>query len=123
MNIMANLIVAFIALLHLYFMALEMFLWQTPYGLKTFAMTPDMASATATLAANQGLYNGFLAAGLFWGVIAEREGFAIKVFFLTCVILAGIFGGMTAKTTILFIQALPAAVALMLVLAAHRARA
>jgi putative membrane protein len=120
MRILANLLVALVALLHAGFLVLEMFLWTTPFGLKTFNMTPEFAAASATLAANQGLYNGFLAAGLVWGLIARSNGDAIKVFFLACVIVAGVFGAATAKMSILFVQALPAVLALLAVLAARR---
>ena len=113
MTILANVLVAFVALLHLLFLVLEMFLWTKPFGRKTFGLTPELAEASAKLAANQGLYNGFLAAGLIWGVVANL--FAVKVFFLVCVIVAGIFGALTAKRSILFVQALPAALALALV--------
>jgi putative membrane protein len=117
---LANLLVALVALLHLGFLVLEMFLWTTPFGLKTFNLTREFAEQSRALAANQGLYNGFLAAGLIWGLLSHQHGFAIQVFFLSCVIIAGLFGAATAKTTILFVQALPAAVALALVIAAHR---
>ena len=100
------------ALLHVGFLVLEMFLWTTPFGLKTFNMTPEFAASSAVLAANQGLYNGFLAAGLVWGLFAKTNATAIKVFFLGCVIVAGVFGAATAKPSILFVQALPAALAL-----------
>src|SRR3954469_14532007 len=115
---MANILVLIVALLHLMFLVLEMFLWTKPFGRKTFGLTPELAEASAKLAANQGLYNGFLAAGLIWGVVANN--FQVKVFFLVCVIVAGVFGALTAKRSILFVQALPAAVALALVwLASH----
>ncbi|HEY5828172.1 MAG: DUF1304 domain-containing protein [Hyphomicrobiaceae bacterium] len=117
----ANLLVGLVALLHLGFLVLEMFLWTTPFGLRTFNMTPEVAASSKVLAANQGLYNGFLAAGLVWGLLARENGTAIKVFFLACVIVAGIFGAATAKPTILFVQALPAALALLAVLASRRA--
>ena len=117
---LANLLVAFVALEHLGFLVLEMFLWTTPYGMRTFALTPEFAEASSALAANQGLYNGFLAAGLLWG-LARREGsFATKVFFLPCVIVAGVFGALTVKGSILFVQAAPAALALLLLLASRR---
>jgi putative membrane protein len=119
MNVLASLLVALVALEHLGFLVIEMFLWTSPYALKSFGMTEDFAKASAVLAANQGLYNGFLAAGLIWGLIAGENGFAIKVFFLTCVIVAGLFGAATAKMSILYAQALPAAVALLLVLLAR----
>jgi putative membrane protein len=119
MNALAGLLVAVVALEHLGFLVLEMFLWTSPYAQKSFGMTEDFAKASAKLAANQGLYNGFLAAGLVWGLIAGDNGFAIKVFFLACVIVAGLFGAATAKRSILYVQALPAAVALLFVLLAR----
>jgi putative membrane protein len=118
MNVLASILVALVALEHLGFLVLEMFLWTTPYALRTFGMTEEFARASSVLAANQGLYNGFLAAGLIWGLVAGNGGFAIKVFFLACVIVAGLFGAATAKFSILYIQALPAAVALLFVLLA-----
>jgi putative membrane protein len=118
MSVLANILVALVALEHLGFLVLEMFLWTTPYALRTFGMTEEFARASSVLAANQGLYNGFLAAGLIWGLFASNGGFAIKVFFLACVIVAGLFGAATAKFSILYIQALPAAVALLFVLLA-----
>ena len=123
MAIVASILVALVAALHVGFLVLEMFLWTTPFGLRTFNLTPEFAAASAALAANQGLYNGFLAAGLAWGLVAREAGFAIKVFFLVCVIIAGVFGAATAKATILFVQALPAAIALAAVVAAGRSRA
>jgi putative membrane protein len=120
MNVLASLLVALVALEHVGFLVLEMFLWTTPYALKSFGMTEDFAKASAVLAANKGLYNGFLAAGLIWGLIAGENGFAIKVFFLTCVIVAGLFGAATAKMSILYAQALPATVALLFVLLTRR---
>lgn len=113
---LANILVAVVALLHLYFMILEMFLWDKPAGLKAFALTPEFATASKTLAANQGLYNGFLVAGLIWGLLLGTEGMQIKTFFLGCVIVAGVYGGLTVKMKILYVQALPAAVALALLL-------
>ena len=118
MNLAANLVTAFVALSHLGFLVLEMFFWNHPVGWRIFAMTPETAASSAVLAANQGLYNGFLAAGLAWGLIAGRRD--VKSFFLGCVIVAGIFGALTAKPSILFTQALPGAVALLLVLMASR---
>ena len=112
MTILANLVIAIIALLHLGFLVLEMFLWNHPIGRKTFRMTKEVAESSATLAANQGLYNGFLAAGLIWGLLSGQ--FSVKLFFLICVLIAGIFGGFTAKRTILYIQALPALIGLIL---------
>jgi putative membrane protein len=117
MLVAANVLVAVVALLHLYFLVLEMFLWKTPVGRRVFGLTPERAEMTASLAANQGLYNGFLAAGLVWGLAAGPAGFAIEVFFLVCVVVAGIFGAATASRKILWVQALPAAVALALVFA------
>jgi len=113
---LASVGVAVVAILHAFFLVLEMFLWKTPYGRRTFGMSREEAESTAKLAANQGLYNGFLAAGLVWGLVAADGGFPIKIFFLSCVIVAGIFGGFTAKRSILFVQALPGAIALALVL-------
>ena len=112
----ANFIVALVALLHIYFLVLEIFLWDKPAGLRAFGQTPETAAACKTLAANQGLYNGFLAAGLFWGLILGADGNSIKIFFLSCVLVAGIFGAITASRKILFIQALPAAIGLLMVL-------
>lgn len=121
MHAIATLLVIIVALLHAGFAVLEMVLWTGPIGLRTFNMTPEQAEATAVLAANQGLYNLFLVGGLLWGVIAEEgRGFALKVFFLTCVILAGIMGAVSAKFTILYTQAAPAALALLFVLIARR---
>jgi putative membrane protein len=111
-------LVGLIALLHLYFLVLEMFLWTKPAGRRVFGTSREMAEATKTLAANQGLYNGFLAAGLVWSLLAPRGlGAPLQVFFLACVVVAGVFGGATASRKILWVQALPAAVALGLVLA------
>ena len=112
MNTLSSILVGLVAAAHLYFLALEMFLLATPVGLRTFGMTQEVANSSATLAANQGLYNGFLAAGLIWGLLARQRGVAIKTFFLACVIVAGVFGAFTAKESILFVQALPAALAL-----------
>src|SRR5689334_16503265 len=120
MTAVANILVALVALLHVGFLVLEMFLWTTPFGLRTFNTTPEVAASSAVLAANQGLYNGFLAAGLIWGLMARINATAVKVFFLACVIVAGVFGAATAKPTILFVQALPAALALLAVLASRR---
>ena len=115
MTFISNIAVALIALLHIYFLILEMFLWTKPRGLQTFGLTPEFAAASKTLAANQGLYNGFLAAGLLWGLVSPDSGFAFKVFFLGCVIVAGVFGGFTVGKKILWVQALPGVVALALV--------
>jgi putative membrane protein len=116
MNWIANLLVALVAALHVYFLVLEMFLWTKPLGLKTFRNSPEKAQESAVLAANQGLYNGFLAAGLIWGLLQPVPGFAfqIKIFFLLCVIVAGIYGAATVSRKILYVQAAPAALALIL---------
>ena len=108
--------VAFVAFLHLLFMILEMFFWTKPLGRRIFGLKREQAAQTATLAANQGLYNGFLAAGLIWGLTSPGDSMTISVFFLTCVIVAGVFGAITANRSILFIQALPGAMALAIVL-------
>ena len=112
----ANLMVALVAALHGYFLVLEMFLWTKPLGLKTFRNSPEKAAESAVLAANQGLYNGFMAAGLIWGLVHAVPAFAfqIKTFFLLCVIVAGIYGAATVSRRILFVQAAPAAIALIL---------
>jgi len=115
MQMLAKLAVALVALLHLLFLVLEMFLWTKPFGRRTFGLSKELAEATKGLAANQGLYNGFLAAGLIWGLSIGSAGFPILFFFLVCVIVAGLFGAATAKRSILFIQALPGALALALV--------
>ena len=113
MNIIANIVIAIVAILHIGFLILEMFLWTKPFGLKTFNMHKEVAESSATLAANQGLYNGFLAAGLFWGIFSGMV--SVKIFFLICVLIAGIYGGLTAKRSILYMQALPALIGLILV--------
>ena len=113
MVLAANVLVVIVALLHIGFLALEMFFWDHPIGRKHFGLTPEFAKESATLAANQGLYNGFLAAGLLWGLVVNSA--AIKIFFLLCVLIAGIFGGFTARRSILYIQALPALLALLAV--------
>ena len=112
MPILANLVLAIVAILHLGFLVLEMFLWNHPIGRKTFKMTKEVSESSATLAANQGLYNEFLAAGLVWGLVSGA--FSIKLFFLLCVLIAGIYGGFTAKRSILYIQSLPALLGLIL---------
>lgn len=119
METAANVAVGLVAALHLYFLTLEMFFWKKPLGQRAFGLKPDFAEATAALAANQGLYNGFLAAGLVWGLLLGSGGFQVKVFFLVCVIVAGLFGAATASRKILWVQALPGAVALVLVLLAR----
>lgn len=116
---LADIAVGLVAFLHLLFLILEMFLWKRPFGRRVFGLSAELAEATASLAANQGLYNGFLVAGLIWGLSAGAQGLSVKVFFLACVIIAGVFGAATAKRTILWIQALPGAVALALVLLAR----
>jgi len=115
MAIITNVLIGLIALLHVYFLILEMFLWDKPKGLKAFGQTLESATASKTLAMNQGLYNGFLAAGLIWGLSLGEAGSSIKIFFLACILIAGIFGGLTAARKILYVQALPAALALALV--------
>ena len=108
----ATILIAIVAALHVYFLVLEMFLWDKPAGRSAFGTTAEFATASKTLAANQGLYNGFLAAGLVWGLILGSAGTPVKIFFLLCVIVAGVFGAVTVSRKILFIQALPAALAL-----------
>ena len=114
MNTLANLAIALVALLHLYFLVLEMFFWDKPLGLRTFRLTPEFAQASRTLAANQGLYNGFLAAGLLYGI--ALNSFAFKSFFLCCVIVAGLYGAYSVGRTILWVQAVPGLIALGLLL-------
>jgi len=116
MNIAANIVIVIVALLHLYFLVLEMFLWDKPAGLRAFGQTKEQAAVSKVLAANQWLYNGFLAAGLFWGVSMGDAGFGVKVFFLSCILAAGLFGGATASRKILIVQALPAVIGLILLL-------
>ncbi len=118
MKLLANIFTLWVALSHVGILILEMFFWNHPVGQKIFSMTPEVAESSAVLAMNQGLYNGFLAAGLFWGLLKGRLD--IKVFFLGCVIVAGIFGGITAKTSIIFTQGLPALIALIFVLLSSR---
>ena len=111
---LANIVVALVALIHVYILVLEMFLWDKPAGLRAFGQTQAAATASRVLAANQGLYNGFLAAGLFWGLSLGQAGHDVKVFFLLCVLVAGLYGAATASRKILFVQAIPAAVGLVL---------
>jgi putative membrane protein len=118
MAVAASIVIALIALLHLWFLVLEMFLWTKPAGRRAFGLTAEFAEQSKALAANQGLYNGFLAAGLVWGLSLGSNGFSVKLFFLGCVLVAGIFGGLTASRKILWIQALPAAIGLALILLA-----
>ncbi len=108
----ATALIALVVLIHVYIVVLEMVLWETPQGHKAFGTTPEFAAATRVLAANQGLYNGFLVAGLAWGLWLGEAGFPVKVFFLACVVVAGLYGAATASRRILFVQALPAALAL-----------
>ena len=115
MAAVASRLIALVALLHAYFLVLEMFLWDKPKGLKTFGNTPEKAAITKVLAANQGLYNGFLAAGLLVGLWLGDAGFAFKVFFLLCVLIAGVYGAATVSKKILYVQAVPAALALIFV--------
>lgn len=120
MSVIANILVALVAIEHVYILVLEMFLWTKPRGMKAFGMKPAQAEATKVLAANQGLYNGFLALGLFWALLHPDPIFAyqLKLFFLGCVFIAGLYGSVTASRRILYIQALPAVTALILVLLA-----
>ncbi|HEX6550964.1 MAG TPA: DUF1304 domain-containing protein [Gammaproteobacteria bacterium] len=117
MALAADGVIGLVALLHVYFLVLEMFLWDKPVGRRVFKLTPEFAAASKTLAANQGLYNGFLAAGLVWGLWLGAAGRDIKVFFLVCVIVAGAYGAYSVSRRILLVQALPALVALLLLLA------
>ncbi|WP_306965340.1 DUF1304 domain-containing protein [Streptomyces afghaniensis] len=120
MSILATLAVLALAALHAYILVLEMFLWTTPRARGAFGTTAEFAEATKALAANQGLYNGFLAAGLLWGAVApDPVGFQVSVFFLVCVAVAGVYGAATASRKILFVQTVPALIALVLVLLAH----
>lgn len=118
MDIAARIAVGLLAALHVYILILEMFLWDTPRGRRAFGLTPEFAKASKVLAANQGLYNGFLAAGLVWGLLWAGHGHAAMIFFSVCVIVAGLYGAATASRKILFVQALPGALTLLLVLAA-----
>jgi len=115
-DIVADVVVGLVAALHLYFLVLEMFLWDPPTGRRTFGLEPAFATESKTLAANQGLYNGFLAAGLVWGLVSDQTD--VKLFFLACVIVAGAYGAATVSSRILFVQALPALVGFVLVLLA-----
>ena len=115
MNLLVNILTGIVALLHFFFLYLEMFLWDKPRGMKSFRMTEEFAKQSKTLAMNQGLYNGFLAAGLIWGIFA---GDAVKIFFLSCVIIAGIFGAFTVSKRIFYMQAVPAILALVILLVA-----
>jgi putative membrane protein len=123
MLIASQIIVTLIGVLHIYILIMEMFLWRSERAYKAFGTTPEVAAITAPLAANQGLYNGFLAAGLLWGVIHPNRAFAwqIQTFFLLCVAVAGVYGAATAKRSILFVQTVPSAIGLALVLLANQA--
>ncbi len=118
MKLLATVFTAFVAVSHIGILVLEMFFWDHPVGQKIFSMTPEVSASSAVLAMNQGLYNGFLAAGLIWGLLAKRRD--VQLFFLSCVVIAGIFGAITAKTSILFTQGMPALIALLLVLVSTR---
>ncbi len=117
----ASVLIAFVAVEHLAFLVLEMFLWTTPIGYQVFGLTPAFAEQSSSLAANQGLYNGFLAAGLIWSLMRKEDAFSLKIFFLVCVIVAGVFGALTVKTSILIVQGTPALTALLLLVLSHRA--
>ncbi len=112
MFIIASIAIGLLAILHVYILVIEMFLWDKPMGLRAFNLTQEFATATKVLAANQGLYNGFLAAGLFWGLSLGVAGSSVKIFFLLCILVAGLYGAATANRKILFIQTIPAAVCL-----------
>lgn len=118
MALLADGVVVLVAVLHGYFLVLEMFLWDRPAGRRAFGTTEEQARASKVLASSQGLYNGFIAVGLLWGVFQGEEGFEIKIFFLACVILAGVYGGLTASRKILYVQAAPGLLGLILVLLA-----
>ncbi len=118
MTTAAGIAVGLVAFLHACFLVLEMVFWDKPLGRRTFGLTPEFAAASKALAANQGLYNGFLAAGLVWGLTMGEAGRPVEVFFLACVVVAGVFGAVTVNRKILLVQALPGAVALALVLLA-----
>ncbi|MBU0689190.1 MAG: DUF1304 domain-containing protein [Gammaproteobacteria bacterium] len=112
MHVAANIVVGFVALIHIYILVLEMLLWEKPAGLKAFGLSKEFAAQTRVLAANQGLYNGFLAAGLIWGLLSARVD--VQMFFLVCVLVAGVYGALTANVKILWIQGMPALVGLVL---------
>jgi putative membrane protein len=116
MSLVADIAVGTVVALHLYFLVLEMFLWNKPFGRRTFGLTPEFAAASRALAANQGLYNGFLAAGRAWGLLQGASGQPVKVFFLACVVVAGLYGALSVGRKILWVQGVPGAVALALVL-------
>lgn len=118
LGMLSTIIIFMIALLHAWFLILEMFLWQKPLGLKAFKLDPEFAKRSAVLAANQGLYNGFLSAGLLWSLLIQdpTESLHLKIFFLVCVVLAGVYAGITANRKIFWIQGMPAMVALLLLI-------
>lgn len=118
MKLLATLFTWFVAISHVGILVLEMFFWNHPVGQKIFSMTPEVAESSAVLAMNQGLYNGFLAAGLFWSLLAHKID--VRIFFLVCVVVAGVFGGITAKPSIVLTQGLPALIALVMTLATQR---
>jgi putative membrane protein len=118
--IIGKTLIAFVALQHIGFLVLEMFFWTKPLGMRVFNLTPELAEQSAALAMNQGLYNGFLAAGLIWSLARKEGAYGTQVFFLSCVVVAGVFGAITAKPSILFVQAAPALLALVLVMLARR---
>lgn len=118
MTTLTTITICIVIVLHILFLILEMFFWNTPFGRKTFGLKEDYAKQSATLAANQGLYNGFLAAGLLWGLLSTG-GYDALIFFLSCIIIAGIYGALTAKRSILFLQALPAAIAMTLLISTN----
>lgn len=117
MFVASQIVVGLLAALHVYILIVEMFLWDTPYGRKAFGLTREFSVATKVLAANQGLYNGFLAAGLVWGLFSP--GAQVELFFLACILVAGVFGAATSSRKILFVQALPATIGIALVLLAR----
>lgn len=119
MYLTAEIVVLLIALLHVYILVLEMFLWDKPRGMRAFALSAEKAAMTKVMAANQGLYNGFLAAGLLWGLLQGSAGDDVKFFFLGCIFVAGLYGGATASRKIYFIQAMPAAIGIILLFLAR----
>ncbi len=121
MTLLANILIALVAVLHVYFLVLEMFLWDTPFGRKAFNLTAEFSSCSKVLAVNQGLYNCFLAAVLSWGICMGVSVYPIKLFFLSCVIVAGVYGAATVSKKIFFVQAVPAIIAILLVLVTHSA--
>jgi putative membrane protein len=116
----ATALTALVALLHVYFLVLEMFLWTKPTGRRAFGTTPEFAEASKVLAANQGLYNGFLAAGMLWSITLGADGLSVRMFFLVCVVIAGVYGAATASRKILYVQALPAVIAIAVTVLARR---